>query len=273
MKKILQLLNKNKIKNEVKNEVKNDGKSLHYLNHLNEKLKIPYPLKMSYNVIIPTNIYQTWHTKKLPPLMANSIFLIKELNPRFNHYLYDDNDCREFIKNNFKPDVLNAYDSLIPGAYKADLWRYCVLFIQGGIYLDIKYTPLNGFRFINLTESEHLVSDINNVGIYNALMVCLPRNEILYSAIRQIVENVNRKYYGNNFLEPTGPNLLSKFISTNDAIVDLKHKELIADNNYKVIYFNNIPILKSYNGHAKERDKHSIKEHYSILWNNKKIYK
>ena len=46
MKKILQLLNKNKIKN----EVKNDGKSANYLNHLNEKLKIPYPLKMSYNV-------------------------------------------------------------------------------------------------------------------------------------------------------------------------------------------------------------------------------
>jgi mannosyltransferase OCH1-like enzyme len=257
------LLNINKIK---KN---NENKSL---TSINEKLKIPYPLKENYNIMIPTNIYQTWHTKLLPPLMANSVKLIKSLNPRFNHYLYDDNDCREFIKNNFKPDVLNAYDSLIPGAYKADLWRYCILFINGGIYLDIKYSPLNGFKFINLTESEHLVADINNIGIYNALMVCLPRNEVLFKSIRQIVENVRNKYYGDNFLEPTGPNLLSKFISTSDKIVDLKHKELIVDNNYRVIYFNDIPILKTYHGHCAEAQKYSIKQHYSILWNNRKVY-
>ena len=259
------VLNNNKV-----NKIKKNNENLI---SINEKLKIPYPLKTSYNIIIPTNIYQTWHTKLLPPLMANSVKLIKSLNPRFNHYLYDDNDCREFIKNNFKPDVLNAYDSLIPGAYKADLWRYCILFINGGIYLDIKYSPLNGFKFINLTESEHLVADINNIGIYNALMVCLPRNEVLFKAIRQIVENVRNKYYGSNFLEPTGPNLLPKFISTSDKIVDLKHKELIVDNNYRVIYFNDIPILKTYHGHCAEAQKYSIKQHYSILWNNKKIYK
>lgn len=220
---------------------------------INEKLKIPYPLKPSYNTIIPMNIYQTWHTKILPHLMTASVNLIKSFNPKFNHYLYDDNDCREFIKMHFKPDVLNAYDSLIPGAYKADLWRYCVLFINGGIYLDIKYAPLNGFKFINLTETEHLVADLNNVGIYNALMVCLPRNEILFKSIRQIVENVNNKYYGDNFLEPTGPNLLTKFVSTSNEIVDLKHKQLYHDNNYKVIYFNDIPILKTYRGHTTDR--------------------
>ena len=30
-----------------------------------------------------------------------------------------------------------AYDALIPGAFKADLFRYCVLFIYGGVYADI----------------------------------------------------------------------------------------------------------------------------------------
>jgi mannosyltransferase OCH1-like enzyme len=204
--------------------------------------------------------------------MDRSIKLIKFLNPKFKYFLFDDNDCRIFIKKNFKSDVLWAYDSLIPGAYKADLWRYCVLFIHGGIYLDIKYTPLNGFKFINLTEKEHLVSDVDNVSIYNALMVCLPKNELLYKAIRQIVENVKNKFYGNSFLEPTGPKLLSKFVSTGDAIVDLKHSELNGNNNYRIIYFNNIPILKSYSGHTTERYKYSKKKHYSILWNERHVY-
>jgi mannosyltransferase OCH1-like enzyme len=242
------------------------------LNELRKTLKIPYPLKPSYNIIIPTNIFQTWHSKFLPPLMMRSVNLIKFLNPRFKYFLFDDNDCRKFIRTHFKPDVLWAYDKLIPGAYKADLWRYCVLFIHGGIYLDIKYTPLNGFKFITLTEKEHLVSDIDNAGIYNALMVCLPKNEVLYKSIRQIVENVKTKFYGNCFLEPTGPKLLSKFVSTSNDIVDLKHSELNGNPNFRVIYFNDIPILKSYNGHTTERDKYSKKKHYSTLWNEKRIY-
>lgn len=137
--------------------------------------------------------------------------------------------------------------------------------------MDIKYTPLNGFKFINLTEKEHFVSDIDNVNIYNGLMVALPRNEILFKCIRRIVKNVENKFYGNGYLEPTGPALLSNFVSTSENIVDLKHS-VLNDNNYKLIYFNDIPILKSYNNHIEEREKYSKKKHYSILWNERKIY-
>ena len=233
----------------------------------------PYTFfKENYNSVIPLDIYQTWYTKDLPQKMRERVELLKAQNPRFNHHLFDDNDCREFIRTHFKPDVLDAYDRLIPGAYKADLWRYCILFIKGGIYLDIKYRPLNGFKFINLTESEHFVYDTNGIDIYNALMVCLPGNQILFQAIRRIVENVKNKFYGTSFLEPTGPKLLTNFISANNTIVDLKHKELNNNINYRIIYFHDIPILKSYNGHAAERDKYSRKKHYSILWHERRVY-
>ena len=220
---------------------------------LHKNNRTDFFLKPSYKRIIPLDIYQTWATKDLPKKMKERVESLKIQNPLFKHHLFDDNDCREFIKTHFREDVLYAYDSLIPGAYKADLWRYCVLFIKGGIYLDIKYTPLNGFKFINLIESEHLVADINNTDIYNALMVCLPGNKILLDAINMIVENVKNKFYGTSFLEPTGPKMLSKLISTKDKRVDLIHKELNSNHNYRVIYFNNIPILKSYNGHTVER--------------------
>ena len=55
------------------------------------------------------------------------------------YYLYNDADCRAFIRSAFPPDVVAAYDRLIPTAFKADLWRYCVLYKFGGVYLDIKY--------------------------------------------------------------------------------------------------------------------------------------
>ena len=78
-----------------KKDVKNEKLYIEYA----KKIKIPYPLKDTYNPIIPLNIYQTWHTKEfLPPKMAETILLIKNLNPRFNYQLFDDNDCREFIQ-------------------------------------------------------------------------------------------------------------------------------------------------------------------------------
>ena len=63
--------------------------------------------KPDYNPVIPMDIYQTWHTKDLPPKMRERVELLKAQNPRFNHHLFDDNDCREFIKTHFKPEKLS----------------------------------------------------------------------------------------------------------------------------------------------------------------------
>jgi mannosyltransferase OCH1-like enzyme len=237
-----------------------------------KKINIPYPIKQFYNSIIPLNIFQTWHSKSLPPLMTETKNIIQNMNPAFNYYLFDDNDCREFIKNNFNSNILNAFDSLIPGAYKADLWRYCILYKKGGIYLDIKYTPLNGFKFINLTEKEHFVLDMNKVGIYNALMVCLPNNPILLKAINKIVQNVKNKYYGISHLEPTGPRLLAYFFTIHDKNnLDMKH-DIINSNENRFIFFNNYAIFKSYSGYLEEHDKYKKQLHYGVLWKNRQIY-
>jgi len=157
--------------------------------------------------IIPLHIYQTWLTKDLPHHMNNAVNSIKNNNPQFEHHLYDDNDCCEFIKNNYDSDVLNAYITLKPGAYKADLWRYCILYKYGGIYLDIKFVSINGFKLIHLTRKEHWVLDCDKHGVYNALIVCLPKNNILIKAIYAIVDNVKHKRYLNSALAVYGQHL------------------------------------------------------------------
>jgi mannosyltransferase OCH1-like enzyme len=91
------------------------------------QLVTPFQFKQTYNDIIPLHIYQTWHTKALPTHMFNNVVKLKRSHPRFTYHLFDDNDCREFIKDNFSSEVLWAFDKLIPGAYKADLWRYCMV--------------------------------------------------------------------------------------------------------------------------------------------------
>ena len=60
--------------------------------------------------IIPLNIYQVWHNKtELPKSVKESIELLKTQNPEFTHYLFDEKECRDFLKNNFSKEILNTY--------------------------------------------------------------------------------------------------------------------------------------------------------------------
>jgi mannosyltransferase OCH1-like enzyme len=224
-------------------------------------------------MLIQSNIFQTWHSKKLPTSMFLVMMQLKRINPRFRHYLFDDNDCHEFIKKHFDNKVLNAYDRLIPGAYKADLWRYCVLYKLGGIYLDIKYIPVNNFKFVNLLDKEYWVTDVDENGIYNALMICERGNQILLNAINKIVYNVENKYYGSSFLEPTGPLLLGQYFTNEEKQKSkLKHAVNGPNDFNKIILFDNHPILQCFRGYYSEQDKYKIKRHYSELWNERNIY-
>lgn len=225
------------------------------------------------NFEIPANIFQTWSSKQIPPLMMKSMLSIKKNNPRFNYYLFDDNECANFIRKNFPVEVFDSYNSLIPGAYKADLWRYCVLYKLGGIYMDIKYKSINNFKLYNLLEKEHFVLDIDRNGIYNAIMVCKPGNELLLTSIQKICNNVKNKNYGNNMFEPTGPALLGSLFSQEEKIsFDMKHV-LYGSNDYeKVVQYKGDNVFNCYSGYFKERALYMNKPHYGELWKQKKIY-
>jgi len=235
------------------------------------KNKIFY-FKPNYNSIIPLNTYVYWHSKDLPPLINKNYQRFVNQHPRFNHYLFDEEKARTFISEKFPEEVLNAYDSLIPSAFKCDLWRYCILYINGGIYLDIKYTCVNRFRMIALTEKEYFVKDIDESGggIYNALIVSLPNNDILKKAIYNIVENVKNNFYGTNGLDPTGPLMLKKYFA--DEYInnlELKHG-FYGDKFY--IECNGQIILKIFDSYRSEQKKY-VHKHHSEYYAERNIYK
>lgn len=240
-------------------------------------LNTPFQLKSTYNSIIPLHLYTCWHTKDLPPLMRENYNFLVESNPEITCHLYDEEDCRKFIKDNFESDVLEAYNSLIPCAYKSDLWRYCILYINGGIYMDIKYRCVNNFKFIALTEKEHFVRDRLENCVYNALIVTLPQNDILFKSIHQIVSNVKNKYYGNNPLFPSGPGLLGNVMKKKNIQIkefEMYFKDSFIENklNYYYIVKGDRIILTYYDGYREEQKNFQKNINYSQLWEKKSIY-
>jgi len=273
--------NKNKNIQEQKNRIILLQKKINTIKEENNILQSYYSLnkqfllKSNYNSIIPLNLYTCWHTKELPPLMKENYHFLIDSNPKIKFHLYDENECREFIKENFSLDVLEAYNSLIPCSYKSDLWRYCILYKNGGIYMDIKYKCVNGFKFISLTEKEYFVRDYIPNGTYTALIVSKPNNEILYKCIRQIVQNVKNRYYGNTSLDPTGPGLLGNFFTNDEKkAMEIYHDVKLLENKLNKFFIvkDNSIILSFYEGYREEQQKYQKFIHYSQLWEEKKIY-
>jgi len=224
--------------------------------------------------IIPKNIFQTWKTQDVPPKMNKCIKQLQIDNPEFSYYLYDDLMCIDFIKDNFDDSVICAYNKLIPTAYKADLFRYCILYKLGGIYLDIKYGCVNDFKLTQLTNAEYFVRDIemSGGGVYNGIMACKPENKILYKIIHKIVENINSEYYGLTSLSPTGPLLLKTYFSQYE-IDNFKLTLQVGKNNQLQIYNGDELAMVSYPDYRIEQLKTSTIPHYGTLWNQRRIYK
>ena len=196
---------------------------------------------------------------------------LKKQNPEFEFHLYDDNDCREFIKTNFQKEVLHAFDTLIPGAYKADLWRYCVLYKEGGIYIDIKYSCDNHFKLTQLTNNDYFVEDREPNSIYNGFIACKPNNPMFLKIIDKICKNCENKEYSDNSLGVTGPTLFYKYFTKDmfDNNVTLQYS-----NDGMFIYDkkNNKSILKIYDDYRKEQKQYKSTEHYGKLWHDRNIY-
>jgi mannosyltransferase OCH1-like enzyme len=235
------------------------------------KLMRPCLLNSTHN--IPLHLYTCWHTKSLPPLMQQNYNKLLKENPDIQFHLYDENECRVFIEQHFPPEVVQAYDNLIPCSYKSDLWRFCVLYVYGGIYIDIKYTTMNGFKFSGLTDKPYFVRDACKTDVYTALIIAMPQDCALLACIYQIVQNVQNKFYGHSPLSPTGPSLLGNYFTQdvkNNLVLYHAFKPTI--HKYYIAYKDAI-ILQFYDGYREEQRMYQKNKGYVILWNEKNIYR
>jgi hypothetical protein len=79
---------------------------------------------------IPKTIIQTHDF--INDNLEKTIKSIKNHTPEYDYVFFNEDDRQEYIKNNFDEIVLKAYDKLIPKAFKADLFRYCYIYKEGG---------------------------------------------------------------------------------------------------------------------------------------------
>jgi mannosyltransferase OCH1-like enzyme len=138
----------------------------------------------------------------------------KNMNLEYEYKFYTDDDVTNYIKDNF-PEYIKAYDKLIPGAYKADLFRYLVLYKEGGVYMDCKSSTIFPLRdFINPDIGFISFKDRLPGTIQISFIASIAAHPILKKCIDLTISNIINERYGINFLDITGPQVCGRVFNS-----------------------------------------------------------
>lgn len=189
--------------------------------------------RIANNLQIPKTIIQTGYRSQ-GVLGKNTMDSFLDLNPDFEHLFFDNKACIEFFKQEF-PQYLEDYLRLRPGAYRADLFRYCYLFRYGGCYFDHKLIcrkPLEDY--IAPEDTLLLCGDWDyNLNleifsrIYNAVLFVVPEHKLFKRAIETCIKNIRNRHYHDGVFAITGPDVLyncyREIYGKEDQFVPFKH--------------------------------------------------
>ena len=186
-----------------------------------------------------------------------------------------------------------AYKKLIPGAYKADFFRYCILYKYGGCYCDIGHVMLKSFDYIIRDNKLVIVKDKPTrkyYGIHNALICVVPSDKFIKKLVDVTTEHIENNYYGEDPLDITGPVMMGKVFQCyyyNYCNKKLDEKYLTNKKGMKILelvligYMNNIlyivdndvkVINTKFDNYREVMYTSSKKKHYSDAWYDNQVY-
>lgn len=169
---------------------------------------------------IPRTLFQTWETRAISNELQAIINTWKDKNPEYEYIFHDASDREAFLKANFEKNVYDAYCKIVPGAYKADLWRYCILYQYGGVYVDIDTLCVGSIdAFLKDTTECMAPIDLNtnphegNHNVSNGFIAVSPKNSIMLGCIQRVVFHVEYNLIPYSKLDFSGPGALGREIN------------------------------------------------------------
>lgn len=245
----------------------------------------------SYRQKIPFVIMQTNEKSTVPEGMFKTIKRTQELNPEYRYIYFDDAGARKFIEKHYSKRFLEAYDDLIPGAYRADFFRYAFLYKYGGVYMDTGMSCIEPLRHIITAKDEFIAPEDDGCGgIYNAFIAVIPKHPIIKECLSRCIHHIEKGFLGTNTLQITGPDMMGlAFEEITGRVVNpnvryehrvrlLYHKSGrskrtgILSRIGQVFDSGKLVMETKYDGYSEEMLWYNTKEHYSILWENGQVY-
>lgn len=171
-----------------------------------------YIILLIITIIQGLKIHQTHESfDHLTVKSLKAIVNLGQMNPEFEYKFYTSTDREKYIFQHCRP-LYDSYNKIIPGAYKSDIFRLCVLYIEGGIYIDHKSTTLIPFnKWIDYNKICIFQNYDESYGLHNAFIYApTSKIEFLRVAMDLIIDSISKDKYEQNHLDITGPSLIMR---------------------------------------------------------------
>jgi len=178
-----------------------------------------------------SQIFLSDTSNELSPFLQHATGTVKAAFPEAAYTIYNQESLRQFIVDNYDPDVVWAYDTLKPYAYKADLGRYCLLNKLGGWYIDVGISIVNpvelGPRIKGLVFRDIQRFSFTGWACSIGILYSQMASAVMTTAIELIVRNCHEQYYGITPLCPTGPTLFGQALAMNKGQSDIVYGDYL----------------------------------------------
>jgi len=168
---------------------------------------------------IPKIIFQTWKTREIPDKWKEGQRSIIQMNPKWIYVLITDEDAEQIVRENF-PHVLTKFKAFKHDISRADAIRYMILYLYGGIYLDMDYKALKSFDGISLPDEKDVgivpsFNTFNAFGLHlsNSFMISRPGASFMLDCIDEIMKPANPYWSISKHIEVmnvAGPNMVQR---------------------------------------------------------------
>jgi hypothetical protein len=137
---------------------------------------------MTYKKPVPKIVYDRW----------------KNRNPNYNIELSLNQDCMLFLQHHINPFAAALFNYIPLGMYKADLWRLCKLYINGGVYADVDLVPYINIDNLNKDVTFYSCLTPKSKSIFQAFIVNFskPRNNLIFIFLLSFL--INKPYEKTN---------------------------------------------------------------------------
>lgn len=164
---------------------------------------------------IPRVIYRTWKTRTVHPRVAQTVSDMMKLNPDYEHILFTDDEMHQFVHDHGDAHVVRAYDSLTHIVAQADMWRYLVLYIRGGVYIDMDSTIVCRLADLIRDDDVAVISrESNDCRFVQWALVFAAGHPILKRALELCVQNINEHPEEADIDNLTGPITFTRAIES-----------------------------------------------------------
>jgi mannosyltransferase OCH1-like enzyme len=159
-------------------------------------------------------LFQFWNTERAPDDVEDLMKTWAD-DQAFEYHRFTTNTADAFIETNFDERTLAAYRKCRVPAMQADFFRYCALYVNGGVYVDAD--TKNARTLPHLLEGRKIgLLMTRETRVANDFLFVRNAGEELYRrTISLAIQNIENEI-SNNVWMVTGPGIMTRFFLEDD---------------------------------------------------------